>query len=142
MNTTSTQPSEESLKETCRYFVMPNLPRDVWYGYPSKPESADLVAFVEQRHAFIRANFDSSYVADALNEKATSAAVRAQAAMAGELAAQLRELLPFARLALDVEPVGGPDEPCSVNMGNAQIEFSESLLARFSATKSTKEATP
>ena len=49
------------------YFVMPNLPRDVWYGYVDKPESAQLVAFVEMRHAYINPEFDAEYTAAALN---------------------------------------------------------------------------
>ncbi len=49
------------------YFVLPNLPRDVWYGYADKPESAQLVAFVEQRHAHIKPGFDAEYLAVALN---------------------------------------------------------------------------
>lgn len=49
------------------YFVMPNLPRDVWYGFADKPESAQLVAFVEMRHAYICKNFDAQMVADAMN---------------------------------------------------------------------------
>lgn len=57
-------------KCTACYFVMPNLAKDVWYGFPERPESAQLVCFVEQRHSYIKPDFDATYLAEALNEKA------------------------------------------------------------------------
>lgn len=74
------------------YFVIPSLPRDVWYGYADKPElfeKSQLVCFVEQRHAHISPTFNAQYVADALNEKAAASAAAVPGPLEGELRGKL-----------------------------------------------------
>lgn len=90
------------------YLVLPNRPRDIWYGYVDKPGALELVAFVSQRHPHISQSFDAQYLADALNEKAASSSLHADnAALRARLAAveeRERDLREAAEQVLDQWP--------------------------------------
>jgi hypothetical protein len=57
------------------------------------------------------------------------ATLTAAEARCAALEASLKELIPYAEIGLDVDPVGDANEACSVNMGNGALDQARFLLA-------------